>query len=175
MQEITPKQRQNLATLASYLEKLPADYEHFDMRTYARHLGECDAIEDPDALAVSDPEKFFENCGTVACALGHGPAAGIPFERHMLNVTEYEGARTVNVRWNVYSDEQFGLTRWSYPWMWCFGGTWVDVDNTVRGAAARLRYFLDSGVPDLFTYHENGSGEIARMVDSRSCYQPYLK
>jgi hypothetical protein len=47
----------NLLKLADYLDRLPPDYAHFDMRTFGNG----------------------HPCKTSACAAGHGPAAGIPF------------------------------------------------------------------------------------------------
>lgn len=38
----------------------------------------------------------------------------------------------------------------SDEWTWLFSGAWELVDNTARGAAARLRYLLaDKDVPNM--------------------------
>jgi hypothetical protein len=63
----------NLAKLPAYLDTLPADYAGFDMRDFARAADEDDRFIPLTTLAATD-------CGTVCCALGDGPAAGIvPF------------------------------------------------------------------------------------------------
>ncbi len=64
----TSRQRDNLAKLAAYLEALPADYDKFKMNTY-----NTDASgEEPDFST-----RPVISCGSAACAIGHGPAAGI--------------------------------------------------------------------------------------------------
>lgn len=65
----TDEQRANLAKLADYLDALPADYRCFEMHSY-----HSDAVY-PSSASV--PE-----CGTTACAVGHGPAAGFPATRY---------------------------------------------------------------------------------------------
>lgn len=43
-----------------------------------------------------------------------------------------------------------GLEDMSVEWNWLFGSEWEDVDNTPKGAAKRIRIFLESGVPEAF-------------------------
>ena len=69
---ITNQQIQNIRTLCNYIKTLPKDYEHLNMRWFAR---------DPTIERSYDPDEFgpkrLNSCGTVACLVGHGPAAGI--------------------------------------------------------------------------------------------------
>ena len=129
---------ENLNTLATYLEQLPEGYEHFDMKYYfvvqGRRL----------AYLVSEPK--LESCGTVACAIGHGPAAGIPIKPEEL--------------WGVYCARVFGLS--GSAWTWCFGEEWVHVDNTPQGAAKRIRHYLTYGLPE--------DAEEQRLGDTDYCY-----
>jgi hypothetical protein len=116
--------RANLEKLAAYLESLPADYEHFSMESYLRNAD--------DYFYWTSMADTLQDCGTVACAIGHGPAAGI---------TPLPGEN-----WDLYTDRVFELE--AYQWSWCFSSSWHQVDNTPQGAAKRIRYMLDHGVPE---------------------------
>jgi len=116
--------RTNLETLATYLEALPIGYEHFDMASYLRK-------DDRYIYMVADA-NIIGDCGTVACAVGHGPTAGIA-------ATDYEN-------WDDYSDRVFDLS--STEWSWCFSSSWSTTDNTHQGAAKRIRHMLEHGAPD---------------------------
>jgi hypothetical protein len=144
----SPEHRVNLEKLANYLDSLPEDYEHFDMRTFLTHQGECDI--DPD-VALMAGEDYLDNCGTVACAVGHGPAAGIP-----MNESEAPGG------WEMYARRVFGTPFFSGKFDYLFGPSWESIDNTPRGAAARIRLVL--------------SGEEFSLYDlSPASYAPYLR
>jgi hypothetical protein len=153
---LSTRQRNNLAKLATYLEQLPADYEHFDMTSYVDHKGDCDIFEDKtlERAFVQNPKATIHNCGTVACAAGHGPAAGIPLRRdeRVLTLDWWDGTPTAEIDWAAYIKRAFGVSQGD-DWTWMFGGDWADVDNTPQGAAKRIRYFLEHGVPEDFYYH----------------------
>lgn len=114
----TPEQNANLEKLAAYLEGLPSDYAHFDMSHFH---------SDGD-LETSGGQI---NCGTVACAIGHGPTAGIKAE--------------AEEDWPEYSQRCF--TENPREWQWCFSDDWVGIDPTHQGAALRIRHMLKSGAP----------------------------
>jgi hypothetical protein len=80
----------------------------------------------------------YHSCGTAACALGHGPAAGIICQKPLT--------------WRGYSKEYFGLDSDSadFDWDWCFSGDWYWHDDTPQGAGERIEYFLANGVPEGF-------------------------
>ena len=113
---------ENLEKLAAYLEALPADYGHFSMARYY-------VVNESSRLPYELPDAM--SCGTVACAAGHGPAAGIPIDGK-----EW---------WSDYCQRVFDLGL--AEWQWCFASDWVDVDDTHHGAAKRIRYFLAEGLP----------------------------
>ena len=115
--ELTDTQRANLARLADYLETVPQSA--FDMESFEEET----------------------DCGTVACAVGHGPAAGFP--------------KPVLEAWTSYSSREFAPD--SPAWDWCFFGRWSETDNTPQGAAARIRYMLEHGVPE--NYEEQMCGD----------------
>lgn len=118
MLKLAQRHRDNLQTLADYLDTVPL--ESFNMGHYR------------------------SSCGTVACAAGHSPDAGI-------GVAPPRGASPR--KWDAYLKQHFGVSYRSGSTpryrllVWCFGDCWCEVDNTPRGAGARIRYYLDHGLP----------------------------
>ena len=110
--------RENLEKLAAYLEggNLKA---RFDMITYAEN-GEC----------------YKDTCGSVGCAIGHGPYAEIP--------------KNPSETWEEYCYRVFGISWLSKEWKFCFSASWQTVDNTPRGAAKRIRWLLSGKSIDCY-------------------------
>ncbi len=158
---MTAKQRQNLLKLATYLESLPKNYSHFDMFSFADHEGDCDLPIPPSAYAALKPRAFLDNCGTVACAVGHGPAAGIKPLSSEIKRGRDNSAHSVD--WTNYTERAFGVNAFGEEFDFLFQSTWVRIDNDHYGAAARIRYFLATGRPLLI-------GHTARKK-----YAPYRK
>lgn len=120
------KRRANLTRLADYLATGQTAME-FDMWDFCRQRN-GDSTKQIDYPAE-------HRCGTVACALGHGPAAGI--------------------------EPDYGENWWTYAqrfvplddiedtiFQWIFGSGWRRTDNTPQGVAARIRWYLEKGVPE---------------------------
>lgn len=144
---ITSEQRANLEVLASYLEGLPPDYQHFGMRSFLSHDGRWICLDKIDSICSP--------CGTVACAVGHAPNAGIP-------ISPYDEG------WTDYSERVFGLPSEDDEWEWCFSNHWADEDDTHYGAAARIRYLLANGAhPRGYTFTANP----AKFIED---YRPFL-
>ena len=98
----------NLEKLAGYLEA--GDLQaNFDMSTY------CDL-----------GYLYQGTCGSVGCAVGHGPYAGIPKDPHET--------------WIEYANRVFGLNIIEQEW--CFGSYWAKYDPTSLGAARRIRFLI---------------------------------
>jgi hypothetical protein len=131
---IEPRHADNLAMLASHLEALPSNYLHFDMETYF-HSPAQETLMERDELKVADRVAEM-GCGTVACALGHGPAAGVPVPRG----TEC---------WDQYANDVFGVEGVSFSYL--FDGGWANIEPTAAQAAARIRQYLADGVPPRFS------------------------
>lgn len=114
----TEEQRNNLAKLADYLDALPADYDRFNMSAYM--LG-------ADGYSTSPLRQAEPNvCGSCACAIGHGPAAGI-------------GLRG-DPSWPEYAERVFGTDEAATSaGEYMFG---VDNPNDPRAAADRIRKVL---------------------------------
>lgn len=142
---LSEEHRAALRELAAHLAVAPP--ESFDMRDYARSDTEV-------RLLPAQAE-----CGTVCCALGHGPGAGIP-------ARPGEG-------WSSYCARAFGIdpvySHEDWPrlaWRWCFDGLWDPVDNTAPGASARILWMLEHGVPAGRDIHRMQRGELPL------CYRP---
>ena len=122
---------ENLKILQNYLKTLPEDYEEFDMATYATYT-DCDS-----KYAYIPPENA--ECGTIRCAVGHGPAAGLS---------------CVTRGWDAYCVENFGAVigcgdtsydkdKDSSLMAFMFSGMWSEYDNTVTGAVKRMQVVID--------------------------------
>lgn len=112
---ITRQQFNNLFKLAHYLLKGKLKAE-FDMGRYSDISHRCGATL----------------CGTVGCAIGHGPYAGI------------KNPECLN--WDEYSLKSFGLAQYHEgAGHSLFSWRWMDVDNTPNGAAKRILYLLKYG------------------------------
>lgn len=122
---ISIEQYHNLKKLARYLDELPTGYNGFDMWNYSTF--------------TEYPHVLTHECGSVGCAVGHGPLAGIDAIK--------------GEDWNEYCLRVFGLAVQydtkveNDPWVWCFDRGWKHVDNTHSGAARRITYMLEKGVP----------------------------
>lgn len=133
---VEPHIRKNLLKLADYLESLPADYKHFDMSSYIENSKAAMYY----AKTGRKGNQKIVSCGTVACAVGHGPAAGISIKNYVNSINV--------VDWSAYADEQFSGDD---EFDWLFGSIWTGIDNHHWGAAARIRFMLDKGgIPEEF-------------------------
>lgn len=164
----------NLARLATKLESLDRDYRHFEMDAFLRDADETsnvdfDDLEYDDATADRLFQYITKNggvdaigadlgCKTVACAIGHGPSAGILMTDRFLHNDR-------SVDWMRYTEEMFigsepyvanSRRRYQPLFAWMFGHEWSHTDNSPWGAAARIRYVLHHGAPPTeFVENEN--------------------
>ncbi len=161
MGKLTKANRTRLDKLATYLEGLPEGYRHFRMNDYVSGVR-----DEAKEAAYARKNGGVTECGTAACAAGHGPAAGILMPRRL--VTNKWGEWEIN--WHAYTGMFVGVEDDGEPvghlFEWLFGGHWVGVDNHHFGAAARIRYLLDKGAPpgSFFGYAKRAH---------RSAYAPY--
>lgn len=174
MPTLLPEHRANLAKLATYLESLPRDYcEHFfhmaSFATLPLFNGTATAsVCPPPENLIPDTDHTGYKCGAVACAVGHGPAAGIP--------------PLLGESWMGYCLRAFGTStagRNDTAWEWLFSSTWEMTDSTAKGAAARIRYFLDHGVPADYKYMQSSDPDYDNDPEIYEQYQdlirPYVK
>lgn len=151
---IKPEHRANLEKLAAHLERLPKDYRHFNMRTYRSKIESPDTAQESFVNFDPVPNQTplaQSPCGTVACAVGHGPDAGI-------EASDADGGK-----WDAYARRVFGQDDRDYA-AFPDGGIYVAPEEesygaylfashreqaqpTARAAAARIRYVLDNNGP----------------------------
>lgn len=113
-------QRANLIKLADFIEK-KYNVLNFDMTYYMIN-------DDDDHFISACIANATYKCNTIACAIGHGPMAGIdtkPIEA-----------------WGNYAKRVF-IDTVNKGSVFMFNSAWKNIDNTPLGAAARIRYFLD--------------------------------
>ena len=110
----------NLRKLADFLRALPEDYDNFVMTTF---------FEGP----LSDYIRTKNICGTPACALGHGLAAGIDTEQSIFDFN-----------WFYYCKELAGVWFFSNEAQFMFGTGWPDCP---RLAADRIEFLINN--PDI--------------------------
>ncbi len=148
---LTDYQRANLTKLANYLDSV--EPPKFDMRWFNDNIHNRGPSGNPNV------------CGTVACAVGYGPAAGIE--------------PCHDDTWASYAKREFvGEDGYRFDidspvFDFLFDSDWEDVDNTPAGAAARIRYFLKNGIPVNYRYNGRRSSDIEE--DAHLIYQGELK
>lgn len=111
----------NLNRMADYIETIPQ--EKFDMVDFRK-----------DDL----PTEY--ECNTVGCIIGHCTILD-----EMSNMPKYPDGW---INFFLWSKQFTGLELNSDFWRWCFSGSWVSVDNTPTGAARRIRYTINNGIPE---------------------------
>lgn len=124
---------------------MEAEYES-NLRRLAAYLlgGELKAkfdmlwFDDGGALSLTE-------CGSVGCAVGHAPFAGI--------------AKRKAEGWAAFSRRVFNLP--DDEWSWCFGGRWSDTDNTPAGAARRILVMLEHELPQDWFQQAVGEAPIS--------------
>lgn len=124
--------RENLKKLADYLlsNKLKAN---FNMEFFTGEVNEDQLTE----------------CGTIGCAIGHGPYAGI-------KKSAYEA-------WWKYSERVFGLDTGSDEWVYLFGHGWAYTDNTPQGSAKRINHLLENGLPSNWEEQMGGNAPLSYL------------
>jgi hypothetical protein len=110
--------------------KLPNEEQQTNLRTLANYLlsGDLKAKFDMFLYSELGHLSYGVDCGTVGCAVGHGPYAGIE---------KYPGEE-----WGKYANRVFGSGEskiFSHLW----ASRWKQYDNTPEGTANRILAFLD--------------------------------
>lgn len=169
LEDLPKGTEQNLRDLAAYLRKLTVlpKAPLFNMTSfYTPHYGE-------DAEGV---------CSTAACAVGHyavmrdwdasenGVKPKNPSKEYL---AEYTGMRgdLKRMSWCDYCTQEIGVEAISDDtsvFDWLFGSDWDEVDNTPAGAAKRIDYFLEFGVPEEFI-------NLGGSSSACECCYPYYK
>ena len=153
---LDPQVKDNLIRLSRYLKSLPPETKSFDMGTYC--------------FRRSNDSK----CPSAACAIGHYAVmegweaknrGAVPPPHLEGKVGEtLEGA----IPWVQFANEVIGV-----PYRkgdrhlgdWIFSSEWSDVDNSALGAAARIDYYLEHGIPEKFLMSNSTSKYNYSMVE----------
>lgn len=164
---------QNLKDLSAYLKSLPKTKVTFDMATFYDTNAELERLGE---------------CGTSACAVGHyammkgwktremgaQPPADVAREHGLVRA---EGG-TYSMGWSEFCTKVIGVEIMTGNddtlFEWLFDAYWASIDNTPEGAAARIDYFLEKGLPSNFYWDALRWGEsIAdQWVEDYSEYLP---
>lgn len=111
--------KKNLLKLADYFDKFkPTKGRRFSMLRFS----------DSDRRGIHN-----ENCGSVGCAVGHGPYAGIP--------------KKLGESWVGYSERVFETYDLDESWTYLFGANWHKFvrHRSPKATALRIRNFVKSG------------------------------
>ena len=131
--------RDNLQLMADHLKTnvLP---ENFDMETYR---GDDD---------FSDPV-----CGSAGCTVG--TCTVLDAENVIENFTDPDG----RIEFGDWSVDFTGLLGGGDEWDWCFSAAWAKTDNTPTGAALRIEWLLNNGLPENWKNQMYGHEELCYM------------
>lgn len=123
---LTEEQEANLRKLSAFLKTVPDNSEHFNMASFFWHpvVG----------VMYGDVTNDSYECGTVACAAGHGPAAGC-------------GAKQRGESWWSYVNRTFFEyhqpgNKDLFAYLFSDGWTHFPGRETARAAARRIDYVL---------------------------------
>lgn len=127
--ELSREQQENFVRLGRHLVMTVDDPKYdtaeFDILYTALDLTTGDELQ---------PDQVAAHPGPLTCsALGHGPRAGI--------------AALPGEAWRDYQLRAYGAAFDSPLEDWLFSALWYTTDNTAVGAAMRMMYVLDYGVP----------------------------
>lgn len=130
--------RENLQRMADHIRTVPQ--ELFNMEFY--RSGDC-----------KKPK-----CGSVGCVIGH---CTILDENPLPRI-----AYSNEIDFTVWSEMFTGIEDYQDEWNWCFSSGWADyrTDNTPEGAALRIEWLLNHGLPNDWEYQMCGMADL--------CYIP---
>ncbi len=87
-------------------------------------------------------DNVRHECNSIGCVIGHCTVLDKP--ENIPYRTDGE------LDFYAWSEKFTGIEFMSPVWDWCFSGDWGEVDNTTEGAAKRIEYLLEKGLPDEF-------------------------
>ena len=153
--EFTPSQIKNLNHLADYLaDGCEGSEMEFRMEEFLTIPG-YGLSEDYPSILLDDQSEKANICGSSACAIGHGPLAGVDPKKYEC-WTEY-AARCFNVF----------MSQGDVAGEFMFGCGWdLTKHNKPLDASARIRYFLKhKAVPDDFGLYSDCGESIYSLKE----------
>ncbi len=176
---LEPEHIANLEKLATFLESDQIPPPRFDIASYINadsafklvlneeqqeRFAYADTALSRNACILLEGENMtvYSSCGTTACAVGHGPLAGIP--------------TLPNESWTDYEERVFGVSQISLEqenesaWEFLFGSAWrfYKYNNTAKGSALRIRWLLAG---KKVNYHFYGNAGYIKANDGN---QPWF-
>lgn len=148
---VTQQQEENLRKLAVHLfaNVVKSNFSMADYFKYKNDQGfECIATERTTPIKP----HMYNECGTIACAAGHGPELGgslknLPTER-----------------WRDYVARVFGANDNGALWPYLFSGIWKAYDDSPQGAAKRIFSVLRTRwIPGFYRLRD--SDRISELLD----------
>lgn len=131
--------KENLLRMADHIEKVPQ--EMFDMDIF--RSGSLNPRE----------------CKSVGCVIGH--CTILDTEKN-IGKFRYSWGGINFFEWSKgftgINDEADDI------WQYLFGEIWVFSDNTPAGAAARIRYFVENGLPETWQEEMRGNAPLSYKV-----------
>jgi hypothetical protein len=91
-------------------------------------------------LFTSDPIDEQHVCRTAACSLGWASRTIRPLNKNEIIYDDIGN-------WIKFGYNIFGIKSHMDEWKWMFSYDWTESDNTRRGAAQRILYYLRHGLP----------------------------
>ena len=133
--------RENLQLMADHL-KTNVKQKNFHM---GRYRGDDD---------FSNPV-----CGSVGCTVGN--CTVLDTENVMNNFINSDG----RIDFTAWSIDFTGLLEVEYEdvWEWCFDCQWIFIDNTPTGAALRIEWLLNHGLPENWKNQMRGREKLCYM------------
>jgi len=103
----------------------------------------------------------FKNpvCGSVGCTVG--TCSVLDVENVIENFTDSDGVIDF-LDWSVDFTGLLGV-EYECEWEWCFGSTWATTDNTPTGAALRIEWLLNNGLPVYWKNQMYGHEKLCYM------------
>ena len=132
--------RENLQLMAAHL-KTNVIPENFDMEKYR---GDDDDFSNPV-------------CGSVGCTVG--TCSVLDVENVIENFTNSDG----RIEFTAWSEDFTGLLGVEDEWGWCFASDWKTKDNTPTGAALRIEWLLNNGLPENWKNQMRGKEKLCYM------------
>ena len=96
-------------------------------------------------------------CGSVGCTIG--TCTVLDVENVIENFTNPNGV----IDFLSWSKDFTGICRIEDEWAWCFGSIWSETDNTPIGAALRIEWLLNNGLPENWFCQMYGEEELCYM------------
>jgi hypothetical protein len=139
---------ENLEKMAQYVENLPQSV--FDMSSFR----------------LGDPIPISHECKTVGCIIGHCTILDLnPLPVDNLFGINYP---TINFyRWcfnftGIHQSDDVD------EFLFLFGSDWDKIDNTPKGAAQRIRYFLEYGLPENWDEQMTGNAPLSYLETNKN-------